>query len=160
MGMGGGGGRNLSFRVGNSRSSTKYCSCVHSTPNTYMYMYTFIHHSAVIPGDYGFRVTFKSTSAAYSYTEQTKTLCVNRGVDFAAIFSFTTPPKPGLSVRTLVCTKNAEDFHKVGIVKTCALHKDKSKSYESASVYNVQMYMHVYCTCTCICICISNSQDC
>ena len=97
------------------------CTSLH-TPHIFCY-------STVFPGNYGFRVTFNSTSAAYSYCESSKVLYVNRGVDFAAIFSFTTPPSPGFNVRTLVCPKNVEDFQKVGVVKTCAqhLHKDNSK---------------------------------
>ena len=101
-------------------------------------MYICFHHSDVFPGDYGFKVTFKNPdSSAYSYTPQTKVLCANKNVDFAAIFSFSERPRPGFNIRTLVCPKTSQDIQKVGIVKQCPthFHKDNSKQICSGRVH-------------------------
>ena len=101
---------------------------------TYMSNYTITHmfltpsSSEVIPGDYGFKVTFKSPqSAAYTYSDASKSLCINKDVEVAAMFTFEAPPGHNLSIRTLVCCKNDADILKLGPVKRCPLHVDKGK---------------------------------
>ena len=112
---------------------TQQSSSLHMSNSTISRINLIPSYSEVIPGDYGFKVSFKSPqSAGYTYSDATKLLCINKVVEVAAIFTFEARPPRSLhghlSIRTLVCCKNDTDILKLGPVKRCPNHVDKGSS--------------------------------